>query len=244
MEILGIDIGGTGIKGAIVNTQKGTLITERYRVLTPNPATPEAVSKIIYNFTKHFQWNGPIGCGFPSVVQKDIVKTASNIDKSWVNINLAELISRVTSCKTKVINDADAAGIAEMKFGSGKGNKDVVIMITVGTGIGSAIFTNGKLFPNTEFGQIIFRGDIAEKYISGKIKKDQNLSWKKWSFRFNEYIEYIEKLIYPDMIIIGGGLCKKSEKFIEYISANSKIEIAQLRNNAGIIGAAMYAETK
>jgi len=244
MEILGIDIGGTGIKGAIVNTKKGILLTERYRVLTPNPATPEAISKIIYDFTKHFQWEGPIGCGFPSVVQKNIVKTATNIDKSWVNINLSELISSVTKCKTKVINDADAAGIAEMKFGSGKGNKGVVLIITVGTGIGTAIFVNGKLVPNIELGQIILNKEIAEKYISGKIKKDQNLSWKKWAFRFNEYIEYIEKLIYPDMIIIGGGLSKKSDNFIEYISANAKVEIAKLKNNAGIIGAALFAENK
>ena len=242
MEILGIDVGGTGIKAAIVDTVKGKLLTERLRILTPAPATPEAISKVVFDITRHFKWDGIIGCGFPSVVRSDVVKTAVNVHKSWVNINLSKLIENTTKCKTKVINDADAAGLAEMKFGAGKNHQGVVMIITVGTGLGTALFTQGKLLPNTEFGQLIINDDIAENYISAKVKEEFDLSWKCWAMRFNKYIAVVENLFYPDLIIIGGGISKKPDKFITRISASADIKIAEFKNNAGIIGAALFAE--
>jgi polyphosphate glucokinase len=242
MEILGIDVGGTGIKGAITDTSKGILLSERHRILTPLPATPDSIANVINQLVSHFNWTGTIGCGFPSVVRNNVVQTAVNIDKSWVNINLAELISERTRCNVKVLNDADAAGIAEMKFGAGKDNKGVVLIITVGTGIGTSLFTNGVLLPNSEFGQVIFKESIAENYISAKVKEEQDIKWKFWVLRFNEYLAYIEKLFYPDLIIIGGGICKKQEKFFDKIVSDAEIKIAEFKNEAGIIGAAIFAE--
>ena len=242
MKILGIDIGGTGIKGAIVDTSTGKLLTERYRIPTPIPATPKAISKVVNDIVMHFNWKGVIGCGFPSVVQNNIVKTAINIDKSWIDINLTKLIKKTTKCKTYVINDADAAGLAEMKFGVGRNNNSVVLIITVGTGIGTALFTKGKILPNSELGQIIFKNGTAESYISARVKNEKKLSWASWANRFNKYLIYIEMLFNPDLIIIGGGISKSSDKYVKLISAKAKIKIAKFNNSAGIIGAAIFAE--
>ncbi len=241
-EILGIDIGGSGIKGAIVDTATGELVGMRHRIDTPKPATPDAIAEIILQITKHFKWKGDIGCGFPAVVQNGLVYTASNIDTSWININAKKLFSKATGLTVTVVNDADVAGLAEMKFGAGKKQRGVVILITIGTGIGTAIFTQGKLLPNTEFGHIQLNGAIAENSISDAARKREELDWETWAKRFNEYLVLLEKLFYPDLFILGGGASKKTDKFMHLLTVNTKIIPAKLQNNAGIVGAALTAK--
>ncbi|MEN8155915.1 MAG: ROK family protein [Bacteroidota bacterium] len=241
-KILGIDIGGSGVKGAIVDTKKGELITERYRIPTPQPATPEAVAKVITKIAKHFKWNGPIGVGFPGVIQQGVARTAANVDDSWIDKNLNKLFSKETGCKVHVVNDADAAGMAEVKFGAGKGVKGTIILITVGTGLGTVIFTNGKLVPNLEFGHLILHGADAELYASDAARSRDNLDWDTWAGRFNEYLLRIEELVWPDRIIIGGGASKKGEKFFPHLTTRAKVVPATLKNEAGIVGAAMVSK--
>jgi polyphosphate glucokinase len=244
MEILGIDFGGSGIKGAIVDTKTGELVKERYRIPTPDPSTPEACIEVIDEIVKHFSYTGPVGMGFPAVIQGGIAKTAANVDKGWIDTNIEEMIRQKTGCPAKVVNDADAAGIAEMRFGAGKDNDGLVLILTVGTGIGTAMFTRGVLVPNMELGHIEFKGDDAEKYASDAARKKEDLKWGKWGKRFNKYLKYMENLLWPDLIIIGGGVSKKMEKFEEKIDCRTKIVHAQLLNEAGIIGAAIGAEEK
>lgn len=239
MDFLGIDIGGSGIKGAPVNSKSGQLLAERKRIPTPDPATPEEITETFAQIVKNFNWSGPIGCGFPAVVRNGIVGTASNIDKKWIGVNVRRLFTQAAGSETVVVNDADAAGVAEIAFGAGKGHKGVVVIITVGTGLGTAVFSNGHLFPNTELGHIMMDGKIAEHYTSDAVRKEENLSWKKWSKRFNAYLAEIERLLWPDLIIIGGGVSKKQEKFFHYLETKTKILPAKLLNEAGIIGAAM-----
>lgn len=242
MEILGIDIGGSGIKGAPIDTSNGNFLAERHRIPTPQPATPEAVAETVAKIAQYFDWHGPIGCGFPALVPGGIVRNASNIDESWIGTDAIRLFSKSTGCPTTVVNDADAAGLAEMKFGAGKGQKGVVVLITIGTGLGTAMFTNGELLPNTEFGHIILKGMIAEKYASDAVRKNEELSWKKWAKRFNKYLLRLEELLWPNLIILGGGASKKSEKFMKYFTVGARVIPAQLLNHAGIIGAALSAE--
>lgn len=239
MNILGVDIGGSGIKGAVVNTVTGELLQERFRLETPIPATPQAVASTVKQLVQHFEWKSKIGVGFPAVIRKGIAKTAANVDASWVNIDVDKLISETTGCETNVINDADAAGIAEMKFGIGKNKKGVVLMITVGTGIGSALFYDGKLIPNTEYGHLFYKGEVAEKFCSDSARKKIDLKWDEWAKRFNLFLKHLERTISPDLIIIGGGVAKKQEKYFHLLSLDTEIKIATLENNAGIVGAAM-----
>jgi polyphosphate glucokinase len=243
-NILGIDIGGSGIKGAIVDTKKGEMLTERFRIPTPDPASPPAVAGVIKEITDHFSWKGPIGVGFPGVVQNGIIRTAANVDKAWINADIDMILSEKTGCPVNVVNDADAAGLAEMKFGAGAGNKGVVLLITVGTGLGTVMFAAGKLVPNLELGHIILKGDDAEKYASDAARKNDHISWEHWAGRFNEYLGRLEDLLWPDMIIIGGGVSKKSELFNGLLKARAKIIPAQFQNNAGIIGAAYATRYK
>lgn len=242
MEILGIDIGGSGLKAAVVDTETGQLIGARHRIPTPQPAKPKTVAKAVAKLAKQYRWQGLVGCGFPAVVQHGIVRTASNIDKSWIGINAVQLFQEATGCKTTVLNDADAAGLAEIKFGAGQGNPGVVVVITVGTGIGSALFIEGILFPNTEFGQIYLNSQIAEKYAADVVRKNLDLSWKKWGKRLDKYLQHLETLVWPDLIIVGGGISKKFEKITKYLTLESKIVPARLLNDAGIIGAGLAAE--
>jgi len=239
MEILGIDIGGSGIKGAPVNSRSGKMTAERKRIPTPNPATPEEITDTFAKIVKYFNWSGSIGCGFPAVVRNGIVGTASNIDKRWIGQNVCQLFTEAAGAETVVVNDADAAGVAEMALGAGRGNKGVVVIITVGTGLGTAVFSNGHLFPNTELGHILIDGIIAENFTSDAVRKKEDLSWKKWTKRFNVYLAEIERLLWPDLIIIGGGVSKKQEKFFKYLEKKTKVVPAKLLNEAGIIGAAM-----
>ncbi|MEO6848688.1 MAG: polyphosphate--glucose phosphotransferase [Chthoniobacterales bacterium] len=241
--ILGIDIGGTGIKGATVNTKTGALVAERFRIPTPHPALPNTVGDTVKQIADHFSYKGPVGVTFPAVVKEGVVYTAANVDSSWVGTNASELFSGKLGMPVTVLNDADAAGIAEMRFGAGVGRKGVVIMVTLGTGIGSAIFLDGKLLPNSEFGHLQIRGKDAEKRASDHVREEKKLSWKKWAKRLSEYLLELEKLFSPDLIIIGGGVSKQADKFIPHIEARTEIVIvpAQMRNEAGIIGAAMAA---
>ncbi|MDF1571972.1 MAG: ROK family protein [Bacteroidales bacterium] len=241
-KVLGIDIGGSGVKGAIVHTKEGKLKTKRYRIPTPQPATPEAVADVIKKIVDHFKWEGHVGVGFPGVIQQGFARTAANLDDSWIDVNLNELFSKKTGCEVHVVNDADAAGMAEMKFGSGKGFKGVALLVTVGTGLGTVIFTNGRLLPNMEMGHILLHGADAEEYASDAARKADDLSWEDWAGRFNEYLHRMEELLWPDMIIIGGGASKKDDKFIQHLDTKAKVVPATLLNEAGIIGAALTSK--
>jgi len=241
-KILGIDIGGSGIKGAIVNTKTGALKTKRYRIPTPSPSTPEAVANVIKKIVDHFDWKGPIGVGFPGVIQQGVARTAANVDDTWIGTNLNELFGKKTGCKVHVVNDADAAGMAEMKFGSGAGFKGVALLVTVGTGLGTVVFSNGRLLPNMEMGHILLHGDDAEKYASDAARKADSLSWEEWARRFNEYLNRMEELLWPDLIIIGGGASKKDDQFLPFLKTKAKVVPATLLNEAGIVGAAMTSK--
>ncbi len=241
--MLGIDIGGSGIKAAIVDTEKGCLLTERNRFKTPKPATPQAIAETIAEMIASFNYQGPVGCGFPALINKGTAKTAANIHKSWVDIHVEQLFSDQTRQDVFVLNDADAAGLAELKFGAGRGRNGVVLMLTIGTGIGSALLNKGQLLPSTEFGHIEFKRDIAENYCSDRVRAEENMSWEKWGKRFNRYLKYMEKLFSPELFIIGGGTSKKLELFSELLTVNADVVPAELRNQAGIIGAACYAES-
>jgi polyphosphate glucokinase len=241
MEALGIDIGGTGIKGALVNTSTGELVTERYRLLTPRPATPHAVIATTAEVVRHFSWHGPIGCGFPAVVKDGVTHTAANISDEWLGFSVRQALQEATQCSVTVINDADAAGLAEMRFGAGKGHPGVVLVITLGTGIGTALFTDGHLVPNLELGHIEVGGQDAELMAAEIVRKRQKLSWKKWGKRVDRYLLAIEKLLWPDLIIIGGGASKQHPKFFPYLDTATRVVPAEALNEAGIVGAALAA---
>jgi polyphosphate glucokinase len=243
MHTLGIDIGGSGIKGAPVDTTTGTLLAERFRIPTPNPSAPDAVVEVVGEIIRHFDWHGPVGCTFPAIVKNGTVQSAANVDQRWIGTNGQELIEALVNCPTIVVNDADAAGIAEMEFGAGRGHEGVVIMLTFGTGIGSAIFNNRILLPNTELGHLEIRGKDAELRASDRARQEKDLSWEKWAERVNEYLERVEYLFSPDLFIIGGGVSKKHEKFIPLLRTQAQIVPAMLLNDAGIVGAAMAARS-
>jgi polyphosphate glucokinase len=244
MNVLGIDIGGTGIKGAPVDTIEGQLLEERFRLLTPQPSTPEAVSAAIGEIARHFNWTGKIGCGYPGVIKEGVVMTAANVNRAWIGVNGAALVEQATQCETRFVNDADAAGMAELQFGSARGHKGVVMMITVGTGIGTALFVNGHLLPNTEFGHLQVRGKDAEHRASERVRVEKELSWKSWAKRLDEYLLYMDTLFWPDLIIIGGGVSKNFAKFVPYLTLHAKLVPAHFLNDAGILGAALiYQQT-
>jgi polyphosphate glucokinase len=242
MELLGIDIGGSGIKGAPVNLKTGLLSAKRVRFPTPQPASPAEVAKTVARLVKKFKWQGAVGCGFPAVIRRGVALTAANVDKSWIGTDAARLFSQAAGCPVMVINDADAAGLAEMRFGAGKGRQGVVFTITIGTGLGSALFVDGKLVPNTELGHIEVRSKDAERRASDAVRQRKELSWKEWAVRFNEYLLTLERLFYPDLFILGGGASKKTEKFLPYLTVQAEVLPAQLLNDAGIVGAALAAK--
>ena len=242
MIVLGIDIGGTGIKAAPVDTKTGTFTDDKFRMPTPSPATPEAIVNSVQTIVNHFNWHGIIGVGFPAAMKDEKVMTASNIDQAWVGLNAGKAIQEATGCPTHLINDVDAAGLAEMKFGAGKKCKGAVIMVAAGTGIGSALFFKKRLFPNTELGYIMVNNKFGEHYASASIKEKEDLDWQVWGTRFNEYLKRLEFLFWPDLIIVGGGISKKHEDFFKYIDLQTKVVPAKLKNNAGIIGAALAAK--
>ncbi len=242
MAILGIDIGGSGIKGAPVDLDRGELTHPRHRIVTPEPATPDAVADVVGEVARHFDWHGPIGCTFPAVIQRGIVWSAANVDKSWISVDGQALFHRTTGCPLVLLNDADAAGMAEMRYGAGQGQSGVVMMLTFGTGIGSALFINGQLVPNTELGHLELRGKDAELRAASRIRDEKGLSWKRWTKRVNEYLAMIEKLFSPDLIIFGGGVSKEHGKFFQYLETRAPVVPAVLFNEAGIVGAALAAQ--
>ncbi len=245
-ECLGVDIGGSGIKGAIVDITSGKLQSERLRIPTPSPSTPKAVAKTFSELVDQFKWKGKIGCGFPAVIKNGVVYTASNIDKKWIGTDAAKLLAKETGSKVFVSNDADLAGLAEMRFGAGKGKKGNVLMITIGSGLGSALFIDGQLVPNTELGHIFLKDQkiIAEKYAADSVRKQKDLSWKEWGKRFDEYLLHVDKILRPSLIILGGGGSKKFNRFSDLLTVKTKVVPAELLNNAGIIGGAIYAYEK
>jgi len=242
MQILGIDIGGTGIKGGLVDVEVGELLgEERFRLRTPRPATPESVTETVAGVVDHFRWQGQVGCGFPAVVRHGCVCTAANISNKWIGCDARSMFERDTECTFTVLNDADVAGLAEMRFGAGRGHQGVVLVLTLGTGIGSALFINGQLVPNTEFGHIEINGRNAERWAADSVRENKALSWKKWAKRVDEYLHAVQFYLWPELIIIGGGVSKKHQKFLRYLTVDAEVVPAQLRNQAGIIGAAAAA---
>ncbi|MEV0747930.1 ROK family protein [Streptomyces sp. NBC_01220] len=242
MEIFGVDIGGSGIKGAPVDLDRGDLAQERHKVLTPHPATPEDVAGCVAEVVGHFDWQGPVGITFPGVVTSGLTRTAANVDKGWIDLDARTLLGDKLGLPVTVLNDADAAGIAEMTFGAGRGRKGTVVVLTFGTGIGSALFIDGRLVPNTELGHLELHGHDAEKHASTKAKEDGDLSWHHWAHRVQKYLAHVEMLFSPELFIIGGGVSRKADKFLPLIEhVRAEMVPAELQNNAGIVGAAMAA---
>jgi len=241
MDVFGIDIGGSGIKGAPVDIGTGEFTAERVRVETPQPATPRAIAATAVEVVRRSGWEGSIGCGFPAVIKDGVVLTAANIDDANVGFDLQHSLEEKLSSPVRVVNDADAAGMAEMRWGAGRGFEGVALMLTLGTGIGTALFIGGKLIPNTEFGHIEIGGEDAEHRASDGARKREDLSWKEYAGRLEEYVTTIERLLWPDLIIVGGGISKKAEKFLPRLTARTKVVSAQMQNNAGISGAALAA---
>ncbi len=245
MKILGIDIGGTGIKGAVVDTGKGVFKTDRLRILTPHPGEPDTVAEVVGRISRYFDWDGPLGCTFPGVVKHGTIHTAVNLDDAWVGLSADEIFAEATGCSpVAVLNDADAAGFAEMVFGAGKehgtlGRSGVVVVVTLGTGIGTAVFVDGNLVPNIELGHIELHGGDAEKYAAESVREVQALSWAEWAARVDEYLRALENLLWPDLIVIGGGVSKQADEFLPLLTTRTEVVPARLRNRAGIVGAAL-----
>src|SRR5919107_3086236 len=239
MNVFGIDVGGSGIKGAPVDTQSGELLEERVRIKTPSPATPEAIVRTAVEVVSQAGWQGPVGCGFPAVVKDGVVQTAANIDEAAIGFDLSEALVRELDSPVSIVNDADAAGLAELRWGAGREQDGVVLMLTLGTGIGTSLFVGGRLVPNTEFGHIEVRGKDAEHRAADSARKRDDLSWKEYAKRLDEYLHRVAILLWPDLIIIGGGISKKSEKFFPHLTARTKVVAAEMHNDAGIAGAAL-----
>ncbi len=242
MHILGIDVGGSGIKGAPVDTRAGKLLADRLRIKTPDKGEPQPVGDVVDQIARNFQWKGKIGIGFPAPIKGGVAMMAANVSDKWIGVNADDLFTKITGCDCTMINDADAAGMAEMAFGAGRGQKGTVIMITLGTGIGCAIFYRGRLMPNTELGHIEVHGREAEQRASDAARQRDDISWKKYAKRLDRYLMTMEKLFWPDLFIIGGGVSKEHDKFLPLLTIEIPTVPAQLLNEAGIIGAAMAVE--
>jgi len=240
---IGVDIGGTGIKGARVDLASGQLAGDRVRIATPQPATPTAVADVVNQVIEQVGGNGPVGLTLPAVIRGDIVRTASNIDQGWIGVNAVEVFGTATGRRIGAVNDADAAGLAEMRYGAGRDQRGVVIMITLGTGIGSAVFVDGNLVPNSELGHLPLHQGVAEDWAAESVRENEDLSWKKWARRLQVYFEMLERVMWPDLIIIGGGVSKKSDRFLHLIDVHTEVVPAELLNDAGIVGAALFAPT-
>lgn len=240
MTLLGIDVGGSGIKGALVNSETGEMISERFRIPTPIPRTPEAMADVIAEIVAHFDYKGKVGCGFPTIIKKGVCKATGNLDPSWLGVNVEALLEKKTGLDFAVINDADAAGYATMNYGIGRNEPGFVVMITIGTGLGSGAFLDGRLIPNFELGQIPYKKyKKIETWAAGSAKDNEGLTYKKWGKRFNKFLKYVELIVSPDLIILGGGASKDFEEYKAQIKIETKVIPAELQNHAGIIGAAV-----
>ena len=243
MKYLGIDIGGTGVKGAVVDTKKGVFVTDRLRIETPQPATPDAVAEVVARIVEHFDWDGRIGCTFPGVIMHGTCLTAANLDKSWIGVHVSKQFSKATGgLHVTVLNDADAAGVAEQAFGAAKDNEGLVTMLTLGTGIGCALLYHGALIPNMELGHLPLNGMDAERYAAESAREREDLSYEAWAARLSEYFQLLENLIWPDLFVIGGGISKNPDPWMPLIRCRTPIVPARLRNKAGIVGAALHAQ--
>jgi len=242
MEILGIDIGGSGIKAAPVNLSTGELTEERFRIPTPQPSKPSEVAEVVKQLVDHFNWKGAVGCGFPTIISRGKAMAHGNLDEKWSRVQVDELFSKKTGLPFTVINDADAAGLAEMKYGVGKGKQGLVVMITIGTGLGSGVFFNGILLPNFELGRLFYKnGKLIEKYAADSVRKKEDLSFSQWGKRFNNFLNHVNMICAPDYFILGGGVSKKLHKFESEIDVDIPVLLAKFQNRAGIIGAAAAA---
>ncbi|WP_297694775.1 polyphosphate--glucose phosphotransferase [uncultured Eudoraea sp.] len=242
MVVLGIDIGGSGMKGALVNSITGEMLTERYRIPTPPSRKPKEMAEVVKKIVEHFDHKGPVGVGFPTIIRHGVCKSVGNLHKKWKNVNVRELFSNTTGLPVTVINDADAAGYATMNYGIGKGKEGLVVMITIGTGLGSGAFYNGELIPNFELGQIPYKKyKKIEDWAAASAKEKEGLSYKQWGKRFNVFLKYVDLLISPDCIILGGGTSKQFDQYKDYITIETPVIPAELRNQAGIVGAAAAA---
>ncbi len=240
--VFGVDIGGSGIKGAPVDLGRGALTQERHKVLTPRPASPEAVVAAVREVVRHFDHRGPVGLTFPGVVVGGHTRTAANVDKGWIGLDAEGLFREALDLPATVLNDADAAGLAETAHGAGKARDGVVLVLTFGTGIGSALFVDGVLVPNTELGHLELRGKDAERRASSAARERHELTWEQWAERVDEYLDLVEMLFSPQLIVIGGGVSRKHDKFLPLLRAReAEVVPAELRNDAGIVGAAMAA---
>jgi len=239
MEVLGIDIGGSGIKGAVVDTAHGDLISERIRLNTPRPSTPERIAETLAELVDAFSWRRSVGCGFPGVVRSGQVLTAANVSSEWVNIQADELMKKITGRAFVFANDADLAGLAEARFGAGKAHRGFVLMLTIGTGVGSAFLYDGRLIPNTELGHLVVDGHMLDDWASARARQKDQLSWKQWAKRLNRTLDAVHDFLWPELIILGGGVSKKHDKFFRFLEPPCRTVAAELRNNAGIIGAAL-----
>lgn len=245
----GIDIGGSGMKAAIVDLTTGELASDRFRIDTPQPATPDAMAEVLCELIAHHEWSGPLGVAFPAVVRQGVVGSAANIDKSWIDVDADALFSAASGCDVHMLNDADAAGIAEMQFGvgalaDGSPRPGVVMMLTFGTGIGSGLFVDGVLVPNTELGHLELDGYDAESKASAKARERDELSWKDWASRVEHYLSHVEALFSPDLFIVGGGASKKPDKWLPHIDVATPVLPAEMANNSGIVGAALAAHDR
>lgn len=237
----GVDIGGSGIKGCTVDLRSGSLAEERIRVPTPQPATPQAVAEVVAEITHEFGWNGPMGVTLPCVIKQGVALTAANIDPSWKGVDAASLFSEYCGVPVVVLNDADAAGLAEMRFGAGRDQDGAVLLLTFGTGIGSALFLDGELVPNTELGHLQVDGADAEHRAAAAARDAEGLSWGEWAARVSRYLQVLEDLCWPDLYIVGGGVSRKADKWLSTLECRTPVVAAALRNDAGIVGAAAAA---
>lgn len=241
MKVLGIDIGGSALKGAIVDTETGRLCGERYRIDTPKVQTPSEAMDAVRAIALNYRWSGLIGIGFPGAIIRGRVAFLGNLSAAWTGRSVTNCLSDVTGCQVTVVNDADAAGIAEMRFGAGRGVQGTVLILTAGTGIGSALFRDGHYVPNLELGQVEMRGKPAEKFAAAAVRRQCNLTWAQWAKRFNSYLSTIENIVWPDLIIVGGGISKEHKNWFRYLKIRSRIVPAKMHNDAGIVGAALAA---
>jgi polyphosphate glucokinase len=244
MEILGIDIGGSAVKGAPVDPDSGRLLAERVRIATDKALTPLMMSRAVREIARHFKWRGPIGIGFPGVVREGVTLTSANLHPRFIGCDTRRLFAQATRCRVSLVNDADAAGLAEMRFGAGRRARGTVLLLTLGTGVGSALFYRGELYPNSELGHLPIKGESAEHFISAAARKRRGLSWAKWGRELGGYIRTLEKILSPELIIIGGGVSAKCEKFFKHVKHRVPMVPARFHNQAGIVGAALWAEVE
>jgi polyphosphate glucokinase len=242
MSVLGIDIGGSGIKGNLVDIVTGDLVAERHKISTPEQSTPEAVAEVVAQMVEHFSYDGVLGCTFPAIVRRGVALSAANVDKAWIGTDAASLFAKRTGLVVRVLNDADAAAIAEMEFGAGRDRDGVVLVLTFGTGIGSGLFVDGVLVPNTELGHMHFEDHApVESWAAARVRNDEDISWEEWAGRVDRYLGYLNRVFSPDLFILGGGVSRKWDRWGIHLSTPVETVPALLENEAGIVGAALAA---